>query len=80
MAKVLTGKVVSTKMQNTVVVSVERAYQHPVYRKTIRRSKKYKAHVDADMKVLEGNVVDITECRPLSREKTFKVTKIHTTS
>jgi small subunit ribosomal protein S17 len=78
MAKLLTGKVVSAKMQDTVVVSVERAYQHPVYRKTIRRHKKYKAHVDAGTTVTEGDVVDITECRPLSKDKTFKVSKVYT--
>lgn len=78
MAKLLTGKVVSTKMQDTVVVSVERAYQHPVYRKTIRRHKKYKAHVDAGLTVSEGDTVDITECRPLSKDKTFKVSKVYT--
>lgn len=78
MAKLLTGKVVSTKMQNTAVVSVERAYQHPVYKKTIRRNKKYKAHVDAGVIVHDGDTVDITECRPLSKEKTFKVSKVYT--
>lgn len=78
MAKLLTGKVVSAKMQDTVVVSVERAYQHPVYRKTIRRHKKYKAHVDAGTTVAEGDVVDITECRPMSKDKTFKVSKVYT--
>lgn len=80
MAKVLTGKIVSTKMQDTVVVSVERAYQHPIYRKTIRRSKKYKAHIDTGVVVKDGDVVDITECRPLSKEKTFKVSKVYTKS
>ncbi len=78
MAKSLTGTVVSTKMANTVVVSVERAYQHPVYQKTIRRHKKFKAHVDAGMQVNDGDVVDIVECRPLSRDKRFKVSQVHT--
>lgn len=77
MAKQLTGKVVSTKMDQTAVVEVLRAYQHPMYKKTIRRHKKYKAHVDAEMTVQDGDTVDIEECRPISREKTFKVIKVH---
>ncbi|OGK29465.1 30S ribosomal protein S17 [Candidatus Roizmanbacteria bacterium RIFCSPLOWO2_01_FULL_42_14] len=77
MAKLLTGKVVSTKMAQTVVVQVERAYSHPLYRKKIQRHKKYKAHIDADMKIVEGDKVDIQECRPISKDKTFKVVKIH---
>lgn len=76
MAKSLTGTVVSTKMTNTVVVSVERAYQHPVYHKTIRRHKKYKAHVDAGMQIHDGDVVEIIECRPLSKDKRFKVAQV----
>lgn len=78
MAKTLTGKVVSTKMTDTIVVSVERAYQHPVYHKTIRRHKKYKAHVQADIQVMDGDTVDIVECRPLSRDKRFIVSKVYT--
>ncbi|MBP9797689.1 30S ribosomal protein S17 [Candidatus Woesebacteria bacterium] len=77
MAKVLTGKVVSTKMMNTVVVEVERAYSHPLYKKTIQRHKKYKAHVDGTIAVKDGNMVDIQECRPLSKDKTFKVVKVY---
>jgi small subunit ribosomal protein S17 len=77
MAKTLTGKVVSTKMTDTIVVSVERAYQHPVYHKTIRRHKKYKAHVNSDMSVMDGDTVDIVECRPLSRDKRFIVSKVY---
>lgn len=78
MAKTLTGKVVSTKMTDTIVVSVERAYQHPVYHKTIRRHKKFKAHVSNDMKINDGDTVDIVECRPLSRDKRFTVSKVYT--
>lgn len=78
MGKQLTGKVVSTKMKDTVVVEVLRAFQHPLYKKTLRRHKKYKAHVESNMKVKEGDTVDITECRPLSKDKRFKVTKVHT--
>jgi len=73
MAKVLQGKVVSTKMMKTVVVEVERAFAHPLYKKTMRSHKKYKAHIDDDMKVAEGDVVDIQETKPISKDKKFKV-------
>lgn len=73
MAKVLQGKVVSTKMLNTVVVEVERAFAHPLYKKTIRKHKRYKAHIDEGTKVAEGDVVEIEETRPISKEKKFKV-------
>ena len=76
MAKQLTGKVVSTKMAQTATVEVLRAYQHPMYKKTIRRHKKYKAHVDTGMAVNDGDTVVIEECRPISKEKTFKVIKV----
>ena len=77
MAKLLTGKVVSTKMAQTVVVEVMRSFQHPLYKKTLRRHKKYKAHVDESITVKDGDTVDIQECRPLSKEKKFKVIKVH---
>ncbi|MCC7303831.1 30S ribosomal protein S17 [bacterium] len=77
MAKVLTGKVVSTKMAQTAVVVVERAYSHPLYRKTIQKHKKFKAHVSDDMKVKDGMMVDIQECRPISKDKSFKVVKVY---
>lgn len=77
MAKILTGEVVSTKMAQTVVVKVGRAYSHPLYRKTIQRHKRYKAHVDSKINLKDGNIVDIQECRPISRDKTFKVLKVH---
>lgn len=76
MAKVLQGKVISTKMQNTAVIEVERAYKHPLYKKTIRRHKKYKAHVEDNMEVNEGDVVDIEETRPISKDKKFKVISV----
>ena len=77
MSKLLTGTVVSTKMNQTVVVSVVRTLQHPIYKKTITRSKKYKAHnngIDAK----EGDVVEMQETRPMSKDKRFKVIKKHT--
>ena len=70
----LTGKVVSDKMDKTVVVVVDRMKEHPKYHKRYKVSKKYKAH-DANKEYHEGDVVVIEECRPLSRDKRFKVVK-----
>jgi len=74
MAKILIGTVVSTKMQKTVVVKVERKFQHPLYKKIITRDKKYKAHND-NLDLKEGDKVTIKETRPLSKEKHFMVIK-----
>ena len=71
----LTGRVVSTKMQKTIVVQVERAKQHPVYKKILRRAKKYVAH-DEEETCKEGDVVRIEECRPLSRRKRWRVVNV----
>ncbi|OGK28671.1 30S ribosomal protein S17 [Candidatus Roizmanbacteria bacterium RIFCSPHIGHO2_02_FULL_40_9] len=75
MARILNGTVVSTKMEKTAVVEVERAYRHRLYHKTIKRHKKYKAHLDGTVLVAEGDVVDIQECLPISKDKKFKVVK-----
>ncbi len=72
MAKIFIGTVVSTKMQKTVVVKVERKFQHSLYKKIITRNKKYKVHND-DLKLKEGDKVKIKETRPLSKEKHFRV-------
>jgi len=72
MAKTLIGKVISTKMQKTVVVKVERKFRHPLYEKVITRHKKYKAH-NEDLKLKEGDVVKIVETRPISKDKHFRV-------
>lgn len=69
--KRLEGVVVSDKMTKTVVVEVKRFVKHPKYGKFIRHSKKYKAHDEAGHKV--GDLVTIEECRPLSKDKHFKV-------
>ena len=70
--KVLTGVVVSDKMQKTVVVRVERFVKHPKYGKYQKSSKKYKAHNEnSDVKV--GDKVTIRECRPMSKDKHFEV-------
>lgn len=71
----LIGKVVSSKMQNTVVVEVERLIRHPVYKKIIKRSKRIKADTDGNEVVL-GQNVEIEQTRPVSRGKKFKIVKI----
>ena len=71
----LTGKVVSTKMQKTVTVLVERRVKHPTLGKVIRLSKKYHAH-DETNRCHEGDVVMIEECRPLSKTKAWTVVTV----
>ncbi len=72
--KTLLGKVVSNKMQKTVVVEVERKFRHRKYKKVIYRHKKYKAHnEDLDLKI--GDIVEIVETRPISKDKHFKVVR-----
>lgn len=69
------GIVVSDKMDKTIVVKVERQYKHPLYKKMIRRHKKFKAH-DENNECNLGDTVEIQECRPLSRDKRWKLHKI----
>jgi small subunit ribosomal protein S17 len=70
----LTGTIVSDKMQKTVVVETERIKEHLKYKRRYRISKKYKAHAEAgDYKV--GDRVVIEECRPISKDKKWKVVK-----
>lgn len=73
--RALTGRVVSDKMDKTVTVLVERRVKHPLYGKVIRLSKKYHAHDEAN-EYREGDTVVIEECRPLSKTKAWKVTKL----
>jgi small subunit ribosomal protein S17 len=73
--KELVGKVVSTKMQKTIVVLVESIYSHPLYKKTVKKRKKYKAH-DEKQIAREGDIVLIQETRPLSKEKRWRLVKI----
>ena len=68
----LTGKVVSDKMQKTVVVEVERIKEHPKYRRRFKVHKKYKAHDEKGEYKIGDNVV-IEECCPLSKDKKWKV-------
>ena len=68
--RILQGVVVSDKTDKTNTVNVERRFTHPVMKKTIRRTKKYHAHDDANAAKI-GDVVRIQECRPLSKTKSW---------
>ncbi|ALN73759.1 MULTISPECIES: 30S ribosomal protein S17 [unclassified Aureimonas] len=70
--RVLQGTVVSDKNDKTVVVLVERRFTHPLFKKTVRRSKKYKAH-DESNQFKVGDMVSIEETRPISKDKTWIV-------
>ena len=71
----LVGEVVSTKMDKTIVVKVDRKFPHKMYKKLIIRSKKYYVH-DSDQSCSLGDVVKIIESKPLSKLKRWKVKKI----
>ena len=71
------GRVVSNKMDKTVTVLVERQVKHALYGKYIKRSTKLHAH-DADNACNEGDVVRVTECRPLSKTKNWRVVEVVT--
>ena len=73
--RTLTGRVVSSKMDKTVTVLVERKVKHPLYGKIIRRSQKFHAH-DETNQYNEGDLVIIQESRPLSRTKAWIVTEL----
>ena len=70
--RILQGVVVSDKNEKTVVVRVERRCAHPLLQKTVRRSKKYKAH-DENNAYKTGDMVSIEECAPISKDKTWTV-------
>ena len=70
--RILTGTVTSDKNEQTVTVSVERRFKHPVLQKTIRKSKKYRAH-DALNTFKVGDTVRIQECAPISKSKRWEV-------
>ncbi len=72
--RVLEGKVVSDKMDKTVTVLVERRFMHPKYKKYIKRSAKYAAH-DETNSVKEGETIQIIECAPISKRKSWSVVK-----
>ncbi|MDT3672061.1 MAG: 30S ribosomal protein S17 [Aromatoleum sp.] len=73
--RTLVGRVVSDKMQNTVTVLVERRVKHELYGKIITRSAKYHAHVE-DGSAAAGDLVEIEECRPISKTKSWRVAKV----
>lgn len=73
--RVVTGKVVSNKMDKSATVLIERREKHPVYGKYIRRSSKLHIH-DAENACQEGDVVTIEQCRPLSRTKSWRLVEI----
>ncbi|MFN8532073.1 MAG: 30S ribosomal protein S17 [Dehalococcoidia bacterium] len=73
--RTLTGTVVGNKMDKTVVVAVERVKRHPLYRRTIRRTTKYKAHDEKNQCNL-GDLVKMIESRPISKEKRWRVIEI----
>jgi len=69
------GRVVSNKMDKTVVVSVERLRRHPIYKRVVRLSSKFKAH-DEENNAKVGDTVRIEESRPLSRDKRWRVVEV----
>ena len=75
LARTVSGTVVSNKMDKTITVLVERRVQHPVYGKVIRRSTKIHAH-DEDNACSIGDTVTVSECRPLSKTKTWMLKSI----
>lgn len=77
--KTRVGRVVSNKMDKTVVVTVETLRHHPLYKKTIRKAVKFKAH-DEKNECRLGDIVKIMETRPLSKEKRWRVAEIITKS
>ncbi len=70
-----TGFVVSDKMNKTVVVAVERLFKHPLYKKTIKRLSRFKAH-DEENTCKTGDRVEIIETKPISKDKRWRVVKI----
>jgi small subunit ribosomal protein S17 len=73
--RVLVGEVVSTKMDKTIAVRVDRQVAHPIYGKYVRKSTKFLAH-DEGNECKEGDTVAIEECRPLSKRKSWRLQKI----
>ena len=73
--RILQGTVVSAASEKTIVVNVDRRVRHPLYKKTITRSNKFHAH-DEKNEISEGDVVEITEHKPISKNKSWVVTKV----
>ena len=74
-ARIATGRVISNKMDQTITVLVERRVKHPLYGKFITRSTKLHAH-DAGNECKEGDEVSISECRPMSKTKSWRLVEI----
>jgi len=68
------GKVVSTKMKNTVLVEVERLIVHPIYKKRLKKTSRFAAHTEEVLK--DGETVEIVETKPYSKTKKFKVVRV----
>jgi small subunit ribosomal protein S17 len=75
--RTLTGQVVSTKMDKTIAVVIERRVEHPIYKKYMRKSTKLLAH-DENGDCKEGDTVAIEECRPLSKRKAWRLQRVIT--
>ena len=73
--KTMIGQVVSDKMDKTIVVAVEDSYQHPLYKKTMKRTYKLKAH-DENNECGVGDTVEVMETRPLSKDKRWRLIRI----
>jgi small subunit ribosomal protein S17 len=73
--KTKTGQVVSDKMDKTIVVAVENLVEHPLYKKRVRRTKRFQAH-DERNEAQIGDIVRIGECRPISKNKTYRLLEI----
>lgn len=73
--RTLVGEVISDKMNKTITVLIERKVRHPVYKKYIRRSTKVHAHDENDECHI-GDVVSIEQCRPISKTKTWRLTRV----
>lgn len=73
--KVRQGRVVSEKMDKTAVVAIESRVRHPLYGRIVRRTRKFKAH-DETNDCHVGDLVEIMECRPVSRDKSWRVTRV----
>lgn len=73
--KVFTGKVVSDKMNKTIIVQIEYLKEHPVYKRMMKRFNKFKVH-DEENKAKVGNMVKIAQTRPLSKDKRWRLVEI----
>lgn len=75
MAKVLMGTVISCKMPKSITVEVERQRPHPLYKKIVKKTRKYKVH-NEKMQVKDGDKVKIIEARPISKDKHFQLLEV----